>query len=65
VLGKCGVLAKSIEKIAVCRLRRSIAASKFHLVCRLGVIHDRCTPYPCRSMSVVTPIAPLLFGAAQ
>jgi putative ABC transport system substrate-binding protein len=29
------------------------------------VIHDRCIQYPCRSTSVVTPIATLLFGAAK
>ena len=29
------------------------------------VIHDRCIQYPCRSMSVVTPIATLMFGAAK
>jgi hypothetical protein len=33
--------------------------------CLLWVIHDRCIQYPCRSMSVVTPIATLLFGAAK
>jgi hypothetical protein len=27
-------------RIAVCRLRRSTAGSKFHLVCRFGVIFD-------------------------
>jgi hypothetical protein len=31
----------------------------------LWVIHDRCIQYPCRSTSVVTPIATLLFGAAK
>jgi hypothetical protein len=31
----------------------------------LWVIHDRCIRYPCQSMSVVTPIATLLFGAAK
>jgi hypothetical protein len=29
------------------------------------VIHDRRIQYPCRSMSVVTPIATLLFDAAK
>jgi hypothetical protein len=32
----------------------------------MWVIHDQCVQYPCRSMSVVTPLAPLLlFGAAK
>ena len=31
----------------------------------LWVIHDRRTQYPCRSMSVVTSIATLMFGAAK
>ena len=31
----------------------------------LGVIHDRGVQYPCRSMSVVTPMAILSLGAAK
>jgi|ERR1700691_95968 len=32
----------------------------------MWVVHDQCVQYPCRSMSVVTPLAPLLlFGAAK
>jgi hypothetical protein len=31
----------------------------------LWVTSDRCIQYPCRSTSVVTPIATLLFGAAK
>ena len=42
---------------------KTIAA--VHSKCRSWVIHDRCIQYPCRSMSVVTPIATLLFGAAK
>jgi hypothetical protein len=33
--------------------------------CPDRIIHDRCIQYPCRSMSIVTPIATLLFGAGQ
>ena len=55
-------LIRSSRKSHENLIARSKQAMRFYTG---WVIHDRCIQYPCRSMSVVTPIATMLFGAAK
>ena len=56
-------IAKNVFQVhGVDAIRR---AKNLSCLGRLSVIHDRCIQYPSQSMSVVTPIATLLFGAAK
>jgi hypothetical protein len=51
-----------IEEVGAANI---ISTAALHAPLPVRVIHDRCIQYPCRSMSVVTPIAALLLGAAK